>query len=253
MRRDIGEIIARVVATPGIDKVAMTTNGWNLHRHIADWHGAGSPTSISIDDLDAARFAAITGHDRLGEVVAGLDAALALGVPTVKVNAVLLRASAEDGFERFARFVKQRPIAVRFNRADADRDNVDYFAARTTSRASCWLRGSRRGAGKRDRAPSTMVRRSKYAHPDYRGRIGLIAPYGAGFCDSCNRLRVTARGKLRLCLFGTGGIDLRDLLISDEPDAVAERVVAALAGKSAGHRLHEGLPGDTRHLAQLGG
>lgn len=253
VRRDIGEIIARVVATPGIDKVAMTTNGWNLHRHIADWHGAGlTNLNISIDDLDAARFAAITGHDRLGEVVAGLDAALALGVPTVKVNAVLLRASAEDGFERFARFVKERPIAVRFIELMRTADNVDYFAAHHVSGKllAAWLEA--RGWEARSRAfddgPAI-----EYAHPDYRGRIGLIAPYGAGFCDSCNRLRVTARGKLRLCLFGTGGIDLRDLLISDEPDAVAERVVAALAGKSAGHRLHEGLPGDTRHLAQLGG
>jgi cyclic pyranopterin phosphate synthase len=253
VRRDIGEIIARVAATPGIDKVAMTTNGWNLHRQIAGWHGAGlTNLNISIDDLDTARFAAITGHDRLGEVVAGLDAALALGVPSVKVNAVLHKAWAEDAFERFTRFVKERPIAVRFIELMRTADNADYFAAHHVSGKllATWLEA--RGWESRSRAfddgPAI-----EYAHPDYRGRIGLIAPYGAGFCDSCNRLRVTARGKLRLCLFGTGGINLRDLLLSDEPDAVAERVVAALAGKSAGHRLHEGLPGDTRHLAQLGG
>lgn len=253
VRRDIGAIIARVAATPGVDKVAMTTNGWNLHRHVADWRSAGlTNLNISVDDLDAARFAAITGHDRLGDVVAGLDAALALGVPTVKVNAVLLKESAEDVFERFTRFVKERPIAVRFIELMRTADNADYFAAHHVSGKllTAWLEA--RGWAARSRAfddgPAI-----EYAHPDYRGRIGVIAPYGAGFCDSCNRLRVTARGKLRLCLFGTGGVDLRDLLISDEPDAVAERVVAALAGKPAGHRLHEGLPGDTRHLAQLGG
>ena len=93
----------------------------------------------------------------------------------------------------------------------------------------------------------------EFEHPDYLGRIGLIAPYGAGFCDSCNRLRVTARGKLRLCLFGEGGIELRDLLDRNEPDALATRVLAALAGKASGHRLVDGDFGDTRQLAQLGG
>ncbi len=252
-RGDIGAIIARVAATPGIDKVAMTTNGWNLHRHVATWHAAGlTNLNISIDDLDAATFAAITGHDRLDQVVAGLDAALALGMRAVKVNAVLLKPSLPDGFDRFAAFVKTRPIAVRFIELMRTGDNADYFAANHVSGATLktWLEA--RGWSARPRAfddgPAI-----EYEHPDYLGRIGLIAPYGTGFCDSCNRLRVTARGKLRLCLFGDGGVDLRDLLADDQTEAVVARVTAALVGKSAGHRLHEGNPGDTRHLAQLGG
>lgn len=252
-RGDIGAIIAGVVATPGIDKVAMTTNGWNLHRHVATWHAAGlTNLNISIDDLDAATFAAITGHDRLDQVVAGLDAALALGMRAVKVNAVLLKPSLPDGFDRFAAFVKTRPIAVRFIELMRTGDNADYFAANHVSGATlkAWLEA--RGWSARPRAfddgPAI-----EYEHPEYLGRIGLIAPYGTGFCDSCNRLRVTARGKLRLCLFGDGGVDLRDLLADDQTEAVVARVTAALVGKSAGHRLHEGNPGDTRHLAQLGG
>ena len=95
---------------------------------------------------------------------------------------------------------------------------------------------------------------NEYAHPDYAGRIGLIAPYAAGFCDGCNRLRVTARGKLRLCLFGEGGCDLRDLLQkADDRPALIERISGALTGKPVGHRLKDNLPGDLRHLAELGG
>ena len=253
VRGDIGEIIARVAATPGIDKVAMTTNGWNLHRHVAAWRAAGlTNLNISIDDLDAATFAAITGHDRLDQVVAGLDAALVLGMRAVKVNAVLLKASVPESFDRFAAFVKARPIAVRFIELMRTGDNADYFAANHVSGAvlKAWLEARDWSARPRafDDGPAI-----EYEHPDYVGRIGLIAPYGAGFCDSCNRLRVTARGKLRLCLFGEGGVDLRDLLTDDQPGAVVARVTAALVGKSAGHRLHEGHPGDTRHLAQLGG
>ncbi|MEO9132466.1 MAG: GTP 3',8-cyclase MoaA [Sphingomonas sp.] len=253
VRRDISEIIGCVAATPGIDKVAMTTNGWNLQRHVAAWHAAGlTNLNISIDDLDPTAFAAITGHDRLHEVVAGLDAALALGTPTVKVNAVLLKASVPQGFDRFADFVKARPIAVRFIELMRTGDNADYFSTNHVSGAvlAAWLEA--RGWSARTRAFDDGPAR-EYEHPDYLGRIGLIAPYGAGFCDSCNRLRVTARGVLRLCLFGQGGVDLRALLADDQPDLVAARVRTALGGKSAGHRLNEGLPGDTRHLAQLGG
>ena len=90
-------------------------------------------------------------------------------------------------------------------------------------------------------------------HPDHAGRIGLIAPYAAGFCDSCNRLRITARGQLRLCLFGELGVGLKDLLEVDAPDALRARILKALAGKPAGHRLHQGDSGDTRQLAQFGG
>ena len=90
-------------------------------------------------------------------------------------------------------------------------------------------------------------------HPDYAGRIGLIAPYAAGFCDSCNRLRITARGQLRLCLFGELGVGLKDLLEADASHALPARILKALGGKPAGHRLHQGDSGDTRQLAQFGG
>jgi cyclic pyranopterin phosphate synthase len=84
--------------------------------------------------------------------------------------------------------------------------------------------------------------------------MGLIAPYAPGFCDSCNRLRVTARGRLRLCLFGEGGVDLRDLLARDDQrQDLIERIAAAMSGKRQGHRLDEGDPGDLTNLAQLGG
>jgi cyclic pyranopterin phosphate synthase len=253
VRRDVGEIIARVAATPGVTKVAMTTNGWNLRRNIGAWRAAGlTNLNVSIDTLDPARFAAITGHDRLSDILAGVDVALTLDVPTVKVNAVLLKVAAHEGFQQFADFVRDRPIAVRFIELMRTGDNADYFGANHLSGAVLqdWLMA--RGWTARTRAfddgPAI-----EFEHPDYLGRIGLIAPYGAGFCDSCNRLRVTARGELRLCLFGEGGIDLRDLLGRDHPAGLATRVSAALSGKSAGHRLAHGDFGDTRHLAQLGG
>jgi cyclic pyranopterin phosphate synthase len=253
-RKDITDLIARTAATPGVAKIAMTTNGWNLAKHAGAWRDAGlTAVNVSIDSLDPGRFAAITGHDRLNDVVAGVDAGLAEDFAAVKVNAVLLRDNAEAEFKAFAAFARTRPVAVRFIELMRTRDNAAYFKDQHLSGdvLKAWL--DREGWIPRTRAfddgPAV-----EYVHRDHKGRIGLIAPYGPGFCDSCNRLRVTARGKLRLCLFGEGGVELRDLLQADaDRDTLVERIIAAMGGKAAGHRLAEDDPGDTRHLAQLGG
>jgi cyclic pyranopterin phosphate synthase len=253
VRKDLPEIIARVASVPGVRKVAITTNGWNLERQIGVWRDAGlTNLNVSIDSLDRAAFHRITGHDRLESVVRGLDRALALGVPVVKVNGVLLKDGVADGFGAFAAFVRERPVAVRFIELMRTGDNIAFFEEQHVPGAALtdWLAAC--GWARRDRAfddgPAV-----EFVHPDHVGRIGLIAPYAPGFCDGCNRLRITARGALRLCLFGELGVDLRDLLQSDEPGPLKARIQAALAGKPKGHRLAEGISGDTRQLAQFGG
>lgn len=255
VRRDIGEIIRQVRATPGVGKVAITTNGWNLARRIDDWSAGGlTNLNVSVDSLEPDAFHRITGHDRLAAVMAGLDRALELDVPSVKINAVLLKSAAGAAqFARFAEFVRDRPVAVRFIELMRTGDNADYFDAQHVGGGvlRSWLEAGGWTPRVRGRDDGPAV---EYVHPDYAGRMGLIAPYGAGFCDGCNRLRVTARGKLRLCLFGEGGLDLRDLLTGDgDRAALHARIVGALGGKAAGHRLAEGLTGDMQRLAQLGG
>ncbi len=253
VRRDLTEIIARTATVAGVSKVCITTNGWNLDRQVASWRDAGlTNLNVSIDSLDRETFRQITGHDRLPSVVAGVDRALSLGLPTVKVNGVLIRDTVEAGFDAFANFVRERPVAVRFIELMRTGDNAEYFADQHVSGAvlTDWL--TARGWSPRQRAfddgPAIEM-----THPEYAGRIGLIAPYAAGFCDSCNRLRITARGQLRLCLFGELGVDLRDLLKTDASAALRARILKALEGKPAGHRLHQGDSGDTRQLAQFGG
>lgn len=253
VRKDLTDIIARVADVRGVDKVAITTNGWNLERQIGAWREAGlTNLNVSIDSLDPAAFHRITGHDRLGSVIRGLDQALELGVPVVKVNGVLLKDGVGAGFDAFAEFVRERPVAVRFIELMRTGDNADFFADQHVpgSVLTDWL--TARGWMRRERAfddgPAV-----EFTHPDYAGRVGLIAPYAPGFCDGCNRLRITARGALRLCLFGELGVDLRDLLQDDEPEALKARITTALAGKPKGHRLAEGISGDTRQLAQFGG
>ncbi len=254
VRTDLIDIIANLAGVDGIEKIAMTTNGWNLDRCVTRWRNAGlSHLNVSVDSLDRQTFHDITGHDKLPVVMSGIDTALGLDFAAVKLNAVLLKGTACNGFDAWAEFVRQRPVAVRFIELMRTGDNADYFAANYVkgSVVTDWLaeRGWRPVDKLKDGGPAV-----EYAHPDYLGRIGLIAPYAAGFCDGCNRLRVTARGKLRLCLFGEGGCDLRDLMQSAaDRESLTRRISAALSGKAAGHRLHENVSGDLRHLAELGG
>jgi len=252
-RKDLDAIIARVAAVDGVEKLALTTNGWNLAEKAEAWRAAGlSHLNVSVDSLDPQIFERLTGHARLDQVLAGIDRALDLGFEAVKLNAVLMRDTA-DGFAAFAEFVRERPVAVRFIELMRTGDNAELFRAQHLSGLVLkdWL--SANGWRPRERAfddgPAI-----EYEHPRHAGRLGLIAPYAPGFCDSCNRLRVTARGKLRLCLFGDGGLDLRELLQADaDRPALIARIVESLGAKAAGHRLHDNDPGATRHLAQVGG
>ncbi|KUO55736.1 MAG: hypothetical protein APF78_05910 [Sphingomonadales bacterium BRH_c3] len=90
-------------------------------------------------------------------------------------------------------------------------------------------------------------------HRQAKGRIGIIAPYARDFCASCNRLRLSSDGRLHLCLFGDGGIDLRPILQEGDQSALTNRICALVSTKAPAHRLHEGNSGATPHLASIGG
>lgn len=254
VRKDLAEIIARAAMTPGIAKTCMTTNGWNLARKLDEWTGAGlTHLNVSIDSLDRAGFEAITGHDRLHAVLDGVDAALVSSLKSVKVNAVLLRETAEVGFAHWAEFVRERSVSVRFIELMRTGDNKAFFEAQHASGNSVrdWLTAHGWSPAERSADDGPAL---EYIHPDHAGRIGLIAPYAPGFCDSCNRLRVTARGRMRLCLFGDGGVDLRPLLQSDDDRGeLQSRIREALTGKARTHGLHQDDPGATRNLSLVGG
>ncbi|MBX3489923.1 MAG: GTP 3',8-cyclase MoaA [Parvibaculum sp.] len=254
VRKDIGGLIARVAAQPGIDKVALTTNGWNLSRHIDNWVASGlTHLNVSVDALERETFRKITGHDRLEDVLAGLERAQTLPLKAVKINAVLLRDALNTDFSAWTEFVRYRPIAIRFIELMRTGDNRAFFEDQHVSGQILgrWLEERNWTPRPRGRDDGPAI---EYCHPGHAGRIGIIAPYAPGFCNGCNRLRVTARGQLRLCLFGQGGRDLRDLLASDEQrSALQQRVADALAFKPASHALHAADPGDIMNLAQTGG
>ncbi len=254
LRKDLPSILAAVSATPGVQKIALTTNGCLLPKHVRLWREAGlTALNVSLDSLQAERFKAITGHDRFDEVTEGIEIAQTLGFDAVKLNAVLLRGLNDDELPAWMDYLRERDVAIRFIELMRTGDNQAYFERHHYRAEALEQQLIDAGWSLRPRAVDAGPAR-EYAHPDYAGRIGIIAPYSKDFCAGCNRLRVTARGDLRLCLFGDFGIPLRPLLQSDDDhEALVGRIATQLGLKAAGHGLHQGNTGITPHLASIGG
>lgn len=254
VRKDFMEIVEVVRNTPGIEKLAMTTNGYKLRETATDLKAAGvDAINISIDSLESGRFEEITGDRRFDKVYESIDSCLEQQFDSVKVNTVLLKGLNDHELPDFFEYVRTRPVALRFIELMQTGDNQEYFEKRHVSGDVVREQLLREGWQRVERGPVDGPA-VEYSHPDHIGRIGLIAPYAPGFCDTCNRLRVTARGGLRLCLFGRGSQDLRPFLQRDEDrEQLKACLLTALLGKKVSHSLHQGDFGDTPHLAYTGG
>ncbi len=254
LRRELLDIAAAVSQVPGIRRLAMTTNGYRLATRAADYAAAGiAALNISVDSLDPARFAAITGQDRLGEILEGIVAARAAGISSIKLNSVLMRGINDDELDRCIAFVAEHDLTLRFIEVMRTNDNVEFFErhhlAGTAITARLEQLGWRRLEREAGAGPAI-----DYSHPAGPGRIGIIAPYSPDFCASCNRMRVSSKGKLHLCLFGDFGLDLRPLLASDDLlEPLVARIESLVSTKSPAHDLHQGNSGATPHLASIGG
>ena len=254
LRRDFTDIIAAVRENAAIRHIAVTTNGYRLARDVKQWRDAGlTALNVSVDSLDARQFHAITGQDKFHQVMAGIDAAFEAGFSQVKVNSVLMRDVNSHNLTTFLDWIRTRPIQLRFIELMETGEGSDLFRRHHISgmvlRDELLKRGWIHQIRQRSDGPAQV-----FCHPDYEGEIGLIMPYEKDFCATCNRLRVSSVGKLHLCLFGDGGVDLRDLLEDDaQQDALEARISAALTHKKQTHFLHQGDTGITQNLSYIGG
>lgn len=254
LRGDLVEIISDLKVRVGIEEVALTTNGFILDRIAPRLRAAGlDAINISLDSLNPRSFQKICGMDKGESVLRSIDQCLDLGFRRVKVNCVLLRGINDHEFEHFIEFVQARPVSVRFIELMRTGDNRDYFTKHHRSldpkieelKALGWTEVM---------ASETGGPAKEFQAPGFAGKIGFISPYSKNFCSTCNRLRISATGGLRLCLFGMGDLTLRDLLQEDsQQKELMDRVVAALKLKPEGHRLHENVYGDMRSLSAIGG
>ncbi|MDN3640632.1 GTP 3',8-cyclase MoaA [Simiduia curdlanivorans] len=253
LRKDLPEIIAACKTTSGIDKVALTSNGYRMTKQLPAFIDAGlDQLNLSADSLRPDTFKLITGQDKAREVLAALEQALALGMREVKLNTVLLKTYNSHELADFFNLVKNLPITLRFIELMNTGDNTGYFNAQHYSAQHIQQQLIDEGWSQIIRGPDAGPA-LEYSHPDYAGNIGLIMPYSKNFCASCNRLRVSSEGKLHLCLFGDEGLDIRSQLQHASAPELAAHLRQLVLGKQAGHQLHLGNTGHTRHLAMLGG
>jgi len=256
VRKDFFDILKDLKENSNIPKVTMTTNGYHLDKIAKQLYEAGlDGINISIDSLDRETFKKLTGHDRLLEILEGIKILQKLNFQNIKVNAVLLKGINDTykDFKLFGNFIKENKIDFRFIELMQTGDNLDFFKKNHVSSnifenylvENEWVYQT---FGK-DAGPSL-----NYIHPNYEGKFGLIAPYSKDFCKTCNRLRITSRGDLRLCLFGNTGISLRHLLQNDnQKDELVDLIMKQLHLKKESHYLELGDTGITPNLSSTGG
>jgi cyclic pyranopterin phosphate synthase len=255
LRRDLEQVVREVAAIDGIEHVALTTNGHDLEQRAVALRAAGlSSLNLSVDSLDVGRFAEITGRPVLDRVLRGIDAALAAGFSRVKVNAVLLRTVNDGELTRFLEWTRVKPIAVRFIELMRCGNDAGFFERHHLAAPLVEDELTRRGWRLRPRRSLDGPAR-EFTHGDHVGDVGIIAPYAKDFCATCNRIRVTSRGALRLCLFGEReDVPLRHLLRDDSQRAeLVDAVAAAVRLKPGGSGLGVKPLQAVRSLATVGG
>ena len=256
VRKDFFNIVKILKKKSGINKTVITTNGYRLDQ-IAEKlvESEIDGINISIDSLNRETFKNITGHDRLPEILKGIEKLQKLNFKNIKINAVLLKDvnSNEKDFKEWANFIKSNDITFRYIELMQTGDNREYFKKYHVSskifinylNENNWIFQTR---GK-DSGPS-----KNYINADYKGKFGLIAPYSKDFCKTCNRLRITARGDLRLCLFGNTGINIRHLIQRDDQiEELQDLILGQMKFKKESHYLELGETGLTKNLSTTGG
>ncbi|MDD2310178.1 MAG: GTP 3',8-cyclase MoaA [Desulfuromonadaceae bacterium] len=254
VRAGIVEFLAKLAAIPGLRHLALTTNGQLLEQMASDLYRAGvQRLNVSLDSLNPQTFREITRGGDLGKVLAGLDAAVAAGFPPPKINIVIMRGINDGEILDFAELTRSRGNSVRF---------IEYMPA---MKDEGWQRlcfpGEEVLQRIREHYPLEAVDKGTFAGPsqDYRlpgakGSIGIITAVSGHFCSDCNRIRVTARGQAKGCLFSDEKTDLNPFLRPPDRGGLTKVLQEIVRTKPEGHSIR---CGDYTHsnfsMAQIGG
>ena len=241
VRKDLAKLIGKLAVIPGIEDMALTTNGVLLADQAQALYDAGlRRLNVHLDTLDRERFKHITRRDDLPKVLHGIDAAQRIGFAPIKINAVAVKNLVEPDIVPLARFGRERGIEIRyieFMPLDAqglwERDRVLLTGDMLAMLA--------REIGPLEEIPDRDVRApaTEYRFADGIGQVGFIASVSRPFCLNCNRVRLTSDGKLRYCLFAIEETDVRSLLRGGAPDeAIAQAIRSNVAGKWMGHEIN---------------
>ena len=256
VRRDLARLVARIASVPGIDDIALSTNGLLLAEQVDTLRSAGlRRVNVSLDTLRPERFFAIARRPGLDRVLAGIDAACTAGLAPVKLNCVVMRGQNEDEVVAFAELTRKRGVHVRFIEMMPVLDNVALQRDAYVSAAEILDRIREHGmlvpvAGPNGNGPARY-----FAFPGAAGSVGVISPLSHDYCETCNRVRLSADGRLRLCLFGDNELDLRTPLRAGASlDDLAGIFRGAMYVKPERHHLDLGKPASAmRAFSEIGG
>jgi GTP 3',8-cyclase len=256
VRRELWRLVEMVSAIEDVHDLSLTTNGYLLARQVDDLVAAGlRRVNVSLDSLAPDRFFQLTRRDSLAQVLEGLEAAQRHPeLRPIKVNVVALRDFTEDEVVRFAEFARTRPFVVRFIEfmpLDADRAwTSDKVLPNAEIRAMIDAVYPLEAVGRERHGTS---RRWRFA--DGQGEIGFISPVSEPFCGDCNRIRLTAEGMLRTCLFSLNETDLREPMRAGASDSELEAIVRdAVWRKELKHHIgDEGFRQPARTMSRIGG
>jgi cyclic pyranopterin phosphate synthase len=241
VRRELPKLVAKLAAIPGVKDIGLTTNGILLAPMArALWDAGLRRINVSLDTMNPARFQELTRRTGFEQVIEGILAAREAGFHPVKVNAVAIKGMTEDDVVPLGRFGREHGLEIRFIEympLDAgnhwEREKV-LFAAEILDLLTQAFGPLSPAPDQDPRAPAV-----DYDYLDGGGRVGLIASVSRPFCMSCNRVRLTADGKLRNCLFALDETDVRSLLRGGADDAaIAEAIRLSVAGKWEGHEIN---------------
>ena len=235
LRRNLEELVAKIISTAGIRSVDMTTNGWHLEQKARALHEAGlRGVTVSLHSLRKDRFAKISGMDALPRVLKGIDRALDEGLNPVKVNSVAIRGYNDDELLELVEYARERSISIRFiefmpldglGMWNYDRVVPGKEIIEAVSRKYPLVREGR----------GTSETSAVWRFKDGKGDLGLITPMSDPFCDDCDRVRLTSDGKLLSCLFDTEYHDLRSILRNGATDGeLADAILKAVWKKPDG-------------------
>jgi cyclic pyranopterin phosphate synthase len=241
LRNGVEELVARIAKIPGIQDLAMTTNGFLFPEKARKLREAGlRRISFSLDSLDAANFKKITGRDGLEEVLTSITLAQDLGFHPVKVNAVVIRDINDHEIVALAEFAREHNLSFRFIEFMPLDSARAWLKEMVVSGREILQRLQQRFTLKPVRSDNASETATRWAFEDGRGEIGIIAPVSEPFCGHCNRIRMTADGKIRTCLFSVTEHDLRARLRDGASDeSIAQWLKEIVWHKEERHHIGE--------------
>lgn len=256
VRRDLPDLVRMLAAVAGIEDISLSTNGVLLAENVAALACAGlKRVNVSLDTLREDRFFAIARRRGLDRVLAGIDAALAAGLSPVKINCVVMRGRNDDELSALAELTRDRDVYIRFIEVMPVEENVELQRDAYISSDEILARLEACGDLVPVDGPAGNGPARYFAFRGAKGAVGVISPLSHDYCERCNRVRLSAEGRLRLCLFGDHGIDLREPL---RAGASREEVAGLLRGgmliKPERHHLRLGESASRmRAFSEIGG